>query len=40
MEPSLAEAVRATSEQDQQRITDFFQTAAWLYLKHLDRLPS
>lgn len=39
MEPTLEEAVRATCLQDQQRLTDFFQTTAWLYLKHLDRLP-
>ena len=40
MNPSLAESARAASLQDQQRLTDFFQTAAWLYLKQLDRLPS
>ena len=39
IEPSLDEAVRSISHEDQQRLTDFFQTAAWLYLKHLDRLP-
>ena len=39
MEPSLEEAVRAACQEDQHRLVDFFQTAAWLYLKQLDRLP-
>lgn len=39
MEPSLGEAARAASEQDQRRLNDFFQTAIRLYLEHLDRLP-
>ena len=39
MEPSLEKAVRAACLQDQQRLTDFFQTTVWLYLKHLDQLP-
>ncbi|MFZ1428060.1 MAG: hypothetical protein WAS21_14950 [Geminicoccaceae bacterium] len=40
MEPSLAESARIVSQQDQQRLVDFFQTAAWLYLDSLNRLPS
>ena len=39
IEPSLEERVRITSQEDQQRLVDFFQTAAWLYLKRHDRLP-
>lgn len=39
IEPSLEERVRIASEEDQQRLVDFFQTAAWLYLEQLDRLP-
>ena len=40
MEPSLEESIRTASQEDQQRLIDFFQTAVWLYLKQLDRLPS
>ncbi len=40
MEPCLEELVRFTSQEDQQRLVDFFQTAVWLYLKQLNRLPS
>lgn len=39
MEPSLAQSARAVSLLDQQRLTDVFQTAVWLYLDSLDRLP-
>ena len=39
IEPSLEERVRITSQEDQQRLVDFFQTAAWLYLEQLGRLP-
>ena len=40
MEPSLTGAVRAICQQDQRQFSDFFQTAVWLYLTHINRLPA
>lgn len=39
MEPSLTGAIRTVCQRDQRQFSDFFQTAVWLYLTHLNRLP-